>query len=71
MENPASLTMWTSYSLWTQAIRGGMAESFPLGEFYCPPEEIIVQEVLRAQARTLQPHPSSEWFQGGRVPRQP
>lgn len=26
-----------------------IAELFPLGEFYCPPEEIIVQEVLRAQ----------------------
>jgi hypothetical protein len=26
-----------------------IAELFPLEEFYCPPEEIIVQEVLRAQ----------------------
>jgi len=26
-----------------------IAELFPLGEFYCPPEEIIVREVLRAQ----------------------
>jgi len=26
-----------------------IGELFPLEEFYCPPEEIIVQEVLRAQ----------------------
>ena len=26
-----------------------IAELFPLEEFYCPPEEIIVREVLRAQ----------------------
>jgi hypothetical protein len=28
---------------------GRIAELFPLEEFYCPPEEIIVREVLRAQ----------------------
>ena len=26
-----------------------IAELFPLEDFYCPPEEIVVQEVLRAQ----------------------